>query len=51
MKPKEIGVIAPYRRQVQKLRQKLRAEGLEDVMVGSTEEFQGQERRVVTRGL
>ena len=47
MKPKEIGVIAPYRRQVQKLRQKLRAEGLEDVMVGSTEEFQGQERRVI----
>ena len=29
------------------MRQKLRAEGLEDVMVGSTEEFQGQERRVI----
>ena len=40
-------MIAPYRRQVQKLRQKLRADGLGEVMVGSTEEFQGQERRVI----
>ena len=40
-------MIAPYRRQVQKLRQKLKAEGLGDVMVGSTEEFQGQERRII----
>merc|ERR1719150_1679174 len=47
VKPEEIGVIAPYRRQVQKLRQKLRADGLGEVMVGSTEEFQGQERRVI----
>jgi len=47
VKPEEIGVIAPYRRQVQKLRQKLKAEGLGDVMVGSTEEFQGQERKII----
>ena len=40
-------MIAPYRRQVQKLRQKLAADGLSDVMVGSTEEFQGQERRII----
>ena len=45
--PNEIGVIAPYRRQVQKLRQKLRQDGFGEVMVGSTEEFQGQERRVI----
>ena len=45
--PNEIGVIAPYRRQVQKLRQKLRSDGFGEVMVGSTEEFQGQERRVI----
>jgi len=43
---KEIGVITPYRRQVQKIRKKLIKEGYQDVMVGSTEEFQGQERRV-----
>ena len=40
-------MIAPYRRQVQKLRQKLKSEGLGEVMVGSTEEFQGQERRII----
>eukprot|EP00090_Calanus_glacialis_P008453 TRINITY_DN16803_c0_g1_i1.p1 TRINITY_DN16803_c0_g1~~TRINITY_DN16803_c0_g1_i1.p1 ORF type:complete len:987 (-),score=378.79 TRINITY_DN16803_c0_g1_i1:278-3136(-) len=45
--PKEIGVITPYRRQVQKIRNKLKKEGYQDVMVGSTEEFQGQERRVI----
>jgi len=44
---KEIGVITPYRRQVQKIRKKLIKEGYQDVMVGSTEEFQGQERRVI----
>jgi len=45
--PKEIGVITPYRRQVQKIRNKLKKDGYQDVMVGSTEEFQGQERRVI----
>jgi len=44
---KEIGVITPYRRQVQKIRSKLKKEGYQEVMVGSTEEFQGQERRVI----
>ena len=43
----EIGVIAPYRRQVQKIRQKLQKDGYRNVMVGSTEEFQGQERRII----
>ena len=47
VQPKEIGVITPYRRQVQKIRSKLKKEGWEEVMVGSTEEFQGQERRVI----
>ena len=48
MLTKEIGVITPYRTQVQKIRNKLKKEGYQDVMVGSTEEFQGQERRVIT---
>ena len=42
----EIGVISPYRRQVQ-IREKLKSKQLGDVTVGSTEEFQGQERRVI----
>ena len=46
--PKEIGVITPYRRQVQKIRKKLHQEhNFKDVTVGSTEEFQGQERKVI----
>lgn len=45
--PKEIGVIAPYRRQVQKIRKKLKEHNFEEITVGSTEEFQGQERKVI----
>uniref|UniRef100_A0A670YM73 RNA helicase n=1 Tax=Pseudonaja textilis TaxID=8673 RepID=A0A670YM73_PSETE len=50
--PKEIGVISPYRKQVEKIRQAINMK-LKDLMninelkVGSVEEFQGQERRVV----
>jgi len=44
---KDIGVIAPYRRQVQKIRKKLKEHNFSDVTVGSTEEFQGQERKVI----
>lgn len=44
---REIGIIAPYHAQCQKIRRNLRAIGAEDIKVGSTEEFQGQERRVM----
>uniref|UniRef100_A0A8C6P323 RNA helicase n=1 Tax=Nothobranchius furzeri TaxID=105023 RepID=A0A8C6P323_NOTFU len=49
--PKDIGIIAPYRKQVQKIRKALEQVGKEftftDMNVGSVEEFQGQERRVI----
>uniref|UniRef100_A0A673GLC9 RNA helicase n=1 Tax=Sinocyclocheilus rhinocerous TaxID=307959 RepID=A0A673GLC9_9TELE len=52
--PKEIGIIAPYRKQVEKIRKaiKLHRElksflGIEELKVGSVEEFQGQERKVI----
>ncbi|XP_048065716.1 putative helicase mov-10-B.1 isoform X1 [Megalobrama amblycephala] len=52
--PKEIGIIAPYRKQVEKIRQALRitrelksCTGIEELKVGSVEEFQGQERKVI----
>ena len=45
---KDIGVIAPYRRQVQKIRKKLKEHNFDEVTVGSTEEFQGQERKAST---
>lgn len=43
----DIGVISPYAAQVRKLRQVITSE---DIMVGSTEQFQGQERRSVLGG-
>lgn len=43
----EIGVISPYRKQVQKIRTLLDKANITDVKVGSVEEFQGQERRVI----
>uniref|UniRef100_UPI00398EC233 putative helicase MOV-10 isoform X2 n=1 Tax=Pristiophorus japonicus TaxID=55135 RepID=UPI00398EC233 len=55
LSPKEIGVIAPYRKQVEKIRRainvvdtELRAmNDIRELKVGSVEEFQGQERKVV----
>jgi len=43
----EIGVISPYRKQAEKIKTLLRGKGMEGVKVGSVEEFQGQERRVI----
>ncbi|XP_034452521.1 putative helicase mov-10-B.2 isoform X2 [Hippoglossus hippoglossus] len=52
--PKDIGIIAPYRKQVQKIRQalnkvadKFKFRNMDKLKVGSVEEFQGQERRVI----
>ncbi|XP_041952751.1 putative helicase mov-10-B.1 isoform X1 [Alosa sapidissima] len=52
--PKDIGIIAPYRKQVLKIRQAIRElrelrerEDINLLKVGSVEEFQGQERRVI----
>nr|DBA31271.1 TPA: hypothetical protein GDO54_007147 [Pyxicephalus adspersus] len=44
---KEIGVITPYRKQVEKIRTLLRTADLMDIKVGSVEEFQGQEFLVI----
>ena len=45
--PAMIGVIAPYNKQVQRIRFALKGVDLGDVKVGSTEMFQGQERRII----
>ena len=44
---KEIGIITPYHRQVQKIRKILEAHGYGNCKVGSVEEFQGSERPVI----
>lgn len=53
--PKEIGIISPYRKQVEKIRQAITKKDrdlmnlpdIKELKVGSIEEFQGQERRVL----
>ncbi|KAL2093862.1 hypothetical protein ACEWY4_011174 [Coilia grayii] len=45
--PTDIGIIAPYRKQVEKIRVLLHRVGLSDIKVGSVEEFQGQEFLVI----
>ncbi|KAL3280167.1 hypothetical protein HHI36_017667 [Cryptolaemus montrouzieri] len=47
VKPSDIGIITPYIRQVYKIKLLLQAHGLNDVEVGSTESFQGREKRII----
>lgn len=47
VKESDIGIVSPYRKQVLKLRSLLDKRGHTDVFIGSTEEFQGQERLVM----
>uniref|UniRef100_A0A672P2Z6 RNA helicase n=1 Tax=Sinocyclocheilus grahami TaxID=75366 RepID=A0A672P2Z6_SINGR len=52
--PRDIGIIAPYRKQVEKIKCAIRTDEdlqnymcIKDLKVGSVEEFQGQERKVI----
>jgi len=47
LKPEEVGVICGFRQQVLTVRKSLRLMGLHAVNVGSVEDFQGQELRVI----
>ena len=44
---KDIGIISPYIRQEYKLKAKLKDRGWEDIEVGTTETYQGREKRVI----
>jgi len=43
----QVGVISPFRKQVEKIRTLLRGRSMGKVKVGSVEDFQGQERKVI----
>ncbi|PVD24975.1 hypothetical protein C0Q70_15471 [Pomacea canaliculata] len=45
--PDNIGIITPYRKQVEKIRLYMDILGITQVKVGSVEEFQGQERQAI----
>jgi helicase MOV-10 len=52
LKPEDIGIISPYRKQVEKIRQLIKSgkkeiPNIENITVGSVEEFQGSERRAI----
>ena len=46
-KLEDVGVIAPYARQRAKIRKALELNGITGVRVGTTEEYQGDEKRVI----
>ncbi|KAJ3081682.1 hypothetical protein HK102_002201 [Quaeritorhiza haematococci] len=43
----DIGVMAPYREQVKRIRQLFRSKGMRGVDVGTVEDYQGQERKII----
>ncbi|KAJ8258035.1 hypothetical protein GJAV_G00192420 [Gymnothorax javanicus] len=55
LSPRDVGIIAPYRKQVQKIQKAINSadkelsklNGINELKVGSVEEFQGQERKVI----
>ncbi|XP_023659848.1 putative helicase mov-10-B.1 isoform X3 [Paramormyrops kingsleyae] len=54
LSPSEIGIISPYRKQVEKIRKAIKfvkelnqLKNIQHLTVGSVEEFQGQERKVI----
>lgn len=47
MKSSDIGVVSPYRLQCKKIRKACTDANLDDITVGTSEVFQGQERKVM----
>lgn len=47
IKPKDIGIITPFRQQTIMIEQNLNKHKLNDIVVGTVETFQGQEREII----
>ncbi len=47
IKDSDIGIIAPYHKQVRKFQSMIHNKGWRDIKAGTTENFQGDERKVV----
>jgi helicase MOV-10 len=47
LQPSEIGIVSPYRGQITKIHRALERKKITGVGIGSVEEFQGLERRVI----
>lgn len=47
MAQSDIGIITPYRQQYRKISQVCKGMGLENILIGSADSFQGQERAVM----
>ncbi|XP_050414418.2 putative helicase MOV-10 [Patella vulgata] len=47
LEDKDIGIISPYQKQVRKIQRMMSTNGWKNIRVGSVEEFQGQERKVI----
>ncbi|CAG8608981.1 16037_t:CDS:2 [Funneliformis mosseae] len=47
VKPKEIGIVTPYVKQVEKIKKLFIKRNISGVDIGTVEKFQGQERRVI----
>lgn len=47
VRPDQIGVITPYKRQVFRIHDRLKRIGLDAIEVGTTESFQGREKRII----
>ena len=43
----DIGIVTPYKLQKQKIQEKLKKRGWNDIAVGTVETFQGQEKDVI----
>lgn len=44
---KDIGIVTPYKRQVYRIKEKLKSKNWSEIEVGTVEAFQGREKRIV----